>query len=144
MTTATMGTGVQHGEGGKALHVGLWVGQLVLAAMFGMAGVMKLTTPIPELAQMLPWAASLPEAMVRFIGASELAGGLGLVLPAATRIKPGLTALAAAGLAIIMVLASAFHLMRGEADALPINLGLLALALFVAWGRSKKAPIRRR
>lgn len=142
--TATLDHDANAGSSSKPLHHGLWAAQIVLAAMFGMAGAMKATTPIPELAATLPWAASVPEALVRFIGFAELAGAIGLVVPAALRIKPQLTALAAAGLALVMVLAGAFHLVRGEAAALPINLGLLALAAFVAWGRTTRASIRAR
>jgi putative oxidoreductase len=74
-------------------------------------------------------------ALLRFIGVAELAGGLGLILPAATRIRPMLTPLAALGLATIMTLAFVFHIQRGEWDALPVNAVLGALAAFVAWGR---------
>jgi len=69
------------------------------------------------------------------------AGALGLILPAVTRIRPKLTAAAGLGLVTVMVLAAAFHLSRGEAQVLPLNLTLGALAAFVAWGRSRKAPI---
>jgi hypothetical protein len=79
--------------------------------------------------------------LVRFIGASELLGGLGLVLPAATRIKPALTPLAGAGLITVMVLAALFHLTRGEFGAIPGNVILGSLAAFVAWGRWAKVRI---
>ena len=124
-----------------ALNIGLWLVQLVLAAMFGMAGVMKSTAPIADLTAQMGWPGVLPPALVRFIGVSELAAAIGLVLPAATRIKPQLTPLAAAGLVVIMVLAAIFHVARGEMGALPFNLGLGAAAAFVAWGRWQKAPI---
>jgi uncharacterized membrane protein YphA (DoxX/SURF4 family) len=119
----------------------LWAVQVVLALMFGAAGVMKATQPIATLAPSLPWTLDVPEALVRFIGASELAGAVGLILPALTRIRPGLTPLSALGLVVVMVLASAFHLSRGETGALPINAMLGGMAAFVAWGRSAKAPI---
>ncbi len=128
----------------KGFHVSLWVVQILLAALFGMAGVMKTTTPIAELITKLPWAGAIPEALVRFIGASELAAAFGLILPSATRIRPALTPLAAAGLALVMALAFVFHVARGETQALPINLVLGGLAAFVAWGRAKKAPISAR
>jgi putative oxidoreductase len=128
----------------KGLHIALWAAQVVLALAFGLAGFMKLTVPIDALAKSLPWASTVPAALVRFIGTSEAAGALGLVLPAATRIRPGLTPLAALGLVVIMVLAMLFHLSRGEAQALPINLVLGGLAAFVAWGRSRRAPIAAR
>lgn len=125
----------------KGLHLALWVVQGLLAAAFGLAGVMKTFTPIAELATKLPWVASAPEALVRFIGLSELAGALGLVLPALTRVKPGLTALAASGLLVVMVLAAGFHVMRGEAQLMAPSVVLGCLAAFVAWGRAKAAPI---
>jgi hypothetical protein len=128
----------------KALHVSLWVVQLLLAAAFGMAGVMKTTVPIAELARKMVWPGVVPAALVRFIGVSELAAALGLVLPAATRVRPILTPVAAGGLVLVMALAGAFHLSRGEAQMLPINLILGGLAAFVAWGRAKKAPISAR
>lgn len=127
----------------QAMNVALWITQLLLAAAFGMAGAMKATTPIAELAPKMPWVANLPH-LVRFIGASELAGALGLLLPALTRIKPWLTPLAAVGLTVVMVLAAAFHVSRGEYSVLPIPLLLGALAAFVAWGRTRKAPIAAR
>src|SRR5262245_44543886 len=124
----------------KGLHIGLWVVQVLLALGFGALGVMKLTTPIADLAKNMDWVVRMPW-LVRFIGASELAGAIGLVLPAVTRIKPGLTALAGAGLALVMVLAFGFHAMRGEFQSLPVNVLIGALAAFVAWGRFRKAPI---
>jgi putative oxidoreductase len=125
----------------RGIHIALWIVQVLLALNFGFAGFMKSTQPIEALVERLVWPGALPEALVRFIGVCELLGALGLILPAATRIKPVLTPLAAAGLATIMLLASVFHLSRGEARVVPINLVLGGLALFVAWGRRKKAPI---
>ena len=125
----------------RALHISLWIAQVLLAGMFLMTGVMKLTQPIDALAAQMPWVTSFAPAMVRFIGAAELAGALGLLLPSLTRIQPRLTVLAALGLVVVMVLASALHLSRGEGAMVPMNLALAALAAFVAWGRSKAAPI---
>ena len=128
----------------KALHVSLWIVQGMLAAAFGMAGVMKTTQPIAELARQMVWPGALPPGLVRFIGASELAGAVGLVLPAATRVKPVLTPVAALGLVTVMLLAIAFHASRGEWGMLPMNLAFAALAGFVAWGRFGRSPIRPR
>jgi uncharacterized membrane protein YphA (DoxX/SURF4 family) len=125
------------------MHILLWVVQILLACAFGMAGVMKSTQPVEALVQGgIAWAGQMPLAMVRFIGVSELLGAIGLILPAATKIKPLLTPLAALGLLTIMILAMAFHLSRGEVQATPINIVLGGLAAFIAWGRTKKAPIR--
>ena len=124
----------------RGLHIALWVVQVLLAVAFGMAGVMKTTTPIAVLAEKMAWVSSAG-GLVRFIGASELAAAVGLILPSATRIRPGLTPLAAAGLVLIMILAMPVHIARGEFSALPINLALGGLAAFVAWGRTRRAPI---
>lgn len=125
----------------KSLNIALWAAQVLLGGMFGMAGATKATRPIVELAQRMPWAAEIPEGLVRFIGVSELAGGIGLLLPALTRIRPGLTPLAAAGLTTIMALASMFHLTRGEWGGIVVNAVLGGVAAFIAWGRYRKAPI---
>jgi len=108
-----------------------------------MAGYMKVSQPISQLSAMLPFAAQVPEGLVRFIGAAELAGALGLILPAATRILPVLTPLAASGLLLIMVLAAGFHISRGEISNLPVNAVLGSLAAFIAWGRFNKPPTSR-
>ena len=124
-----------------ALHVTLWVAQVLLAAMFVMSGLMKLSQPIDALAASLPWVTSVPAMLVRFIGLAELAGALGLLLPSLTRIQPRLTALAALGLAVVMLLAAGFHATRGETAMIPMNAVLALVALFVAWGRGKAVPI---
>ena len=125
----------------KALNISLWIAQVLLAAMFLMAGLMKISQPIDKLSQMLPWASQVSEALVRFIGASELLGGLGLLLPSLLRIQPKLTPIAALGLALVQLFAIAFHISRGETAAIGMNFLLLAIALFIAWGRFKKYPI---
>lgn len=123
------------------LNISLWVVQVLLAVAFGFAGAIKATAPIADLIEKMAWPGAMPEGVVRFIGVSELAAALGLTLPSLTRIKPGLTPLAAAGLVVVMVLAAILHVTRGELGSLPANIGLAALAAFVAWGRWKMAPI---
>src|SRR5262245_31994424 len=108
----------------RSWNVALWVVQLLLAFMFAGAGFAKATTPFPDLAQTLPYTADLPGALVRFIGISEVAGGIGLLLPALTRVAPALTAWAGAGLAIVMALATVFHVSRGEWSGVPVTLVL--------------------
>src|SRR5438128_166430 len=121
---------------GKALPIALWVAQILLALAFGMAGWMKVSTPLAELLKNMPDMAGMPGGLIRFIGISELAGALGLLLPALTRIAPWLTPLAGVGLATIMVLATVFNLSHGEFPAIGVTLTLGALAVFVAWGRT--------
>jgi len=129
---------------GRALRIALWVAQIVLAAVFVSAGFVKLTTPIPQLAAMMPWAGQYSETFVRSIALVDLAGGIGILLPALTRILPRLTVLAALGCAVLQVIALLFHASRGEMPVTPLNVVLLALSLFVLWGRNSKAPIAAR
>ena len=124
-----------------ALRIGLWAAQGLIFFVFTAAGLVKLLTPIPQLAAMMPWTGEHSEAFVRSIGLIDLAGGIGILLPALTRILPRLTVLAALGCTVLQVLAIAFHVSRGEAVATPLNLVLLALAVFVLWGRGSRAPI---
>jgi hypothetical protein len=130
----------------KALGVSLWIGQILLCVLFGIAGVMKSLIPIPELvAHGINYASDLPLWLLRSIEVAELLGAIGILLPALTRIRPRLTPLAALGFTVIQVLAICFHASRGElARALPLNLVLLSLSLFVLWGRGKRLPIRPR
>ncbi|MFL6220093.1 MAG: DoxX family protein, partial [Actinomycetes bacterium] len=72
---------------------------------------------------------------VKMIGALEVLGAVGLILPAALDIAPILVPLAATGLGVIMLGAIVTHARRREPQAIVINLVLLALAAFVAWGR---------
>jgi uncharacterized membrane protein YphA (DoxX/SURF4 family) len=137
MNTLTLDTPVA----GKPIRFGLWTAQLLMALLYVYSGVMKFSTPIPQLAQMMPWTGDVPETFVRAIGAVDFAAGVGLVLPALTRILPGLTPLAAAGSTLLQVLAFGFHTSRGEYAVLLLNVILLALSVFVLWGRTKKAPI---
>lgn len=125
----------------KAIHVTLWVVQGLLAAAFLGAGVTKLTTPLETLVVQMPWFEGAMGRLVPLIGSAEVAAALGLILPSATRIKPRLTALAALGLVLIMAGAIATHAERGEWPNTAVNLILGGMAAFVAWGRSKQAPI---
>lgn len=127
-------------QSSKVLHISLWIAQVLLALLFGFAGIMKTTSPIEDLAQKgMTFVNDYGIGLVRFIGISELLGAIGLILPSALRIKPVFTPLAALGIAVIMVLATIYHLMHGEPFA--GSLAFLAISLFVAWGRFMKAPI---
>ena len=114
----------------------LWIVQGLLAALFLFAGGMKLITPVEVLSVMSPF----PGEFIRFIGVCEVFGAVGLILPYALRILPGLTALAAAGLVVIMVGATVSTLaIGGGLLALPtLLLGLLAA--LVAYGRRQPLP----
>ena len=128
----------------RGLRITLWVLQIALALFFVMVGYSHALAPFDQVAQQAIWMQHVPRALSLFIGHAELAGGLGLIVPAATRIAPWLTPLAALGLGTIMILAILFHIVRGEASVIGIPVVLAGLALFVAWGRWRKAAITRR
>ena len=126
---------------GRGLSIALWSAQIALAIVFALAGWMKVSTPAADLAKMAP---GFPLAFLRFIGVAELAGSIGIILPALTRIAPLLTPLASSGFVILMASAGVLHLVRGQFGELAVVVVLGALAYFVAWGRFKWVPIARR
>jgi uncharacterized membrane protein YphA (DoxX/SURF4 family) len=116
------------------MNIALWVAQILLGLMFLMAGVMKTFNP-SKVRETMSWAKNGSTGYILFVGISELLGGLGLLLPGALDIAPILTGIAAIGLAIIMVLAIAFHVKHKENQAIGMNVVLLLLAVFIAVGR---------
>jgi len=112
--------------------------QGLLALLFLFAGGVKLILPIAAMTKQI----ALPGWFLRFIGVAEVLGGIGLILPGITRIRTGLTSLAASGLVIIMIGATWITVAVGSiASALfPLAVGLLAA--FVAYARSRLAPLR--
>ena len=118
------------------MNIALWIAAGVLAVAFLAAGGVKVSTPRAKLQERMAWVEDFTDGQVKAIGAVELLGAIGVVVPGILKIVPILVPLAATGLAITMVLAFVMHARRGEAkESLGANLVLLALALFVAWGR---------
>ena len=129
----------------STFHRTLWVLQILLGFYFVGSGFGKVllydTVRYAQAPQSVAWFAAVPQPLIVFIGVVEVLGGVGLILPAMTRVKPMLTALAGAGLALTMVLATGFHLVRGEYVLVPTTVVLGAVAAFVAVGRSNHRPI---
>lgn len=112
----------------------LWIVQIILGLSFLMFGSMK-AFQYEKSKQTLPWVKDSKKGLVIFVGIAELLGGIGLILPTAFNIIPILTPIAASGIAIIMISATFLHLSRKENQSITINIVLLALAIFVAFGR---------
>lgn len=125
------------------LNALLWAGQALVGIAFIVIAWIKLTTPIPQLAAMWPWTGEFPVAMVRGLGLIDLAGGIGIILPTLTRIRPNLVVIAAACCALLQICAMAFHISRGEAEAAPVNVVFLVLSVLIFWGR-RKFPVQPR
>ena len=117
----------------------LWIIQVLLALVFLFAGGAKLVMSVAEMNAGSPMP--LPGPFLRFIGATEIAGALGLILPGALRIRPGLTPLAAAGLTIVMIGATVITVMTMSASMalLPFTVGVLAV--LVAYTRWRLHPL---
>lgn len=120
------------------MNLALWIVQWLLALLFLWAGVMKLVLPIEQMAGPV----SLPGPFLRFIGVAETFGGIGLILPGLLGVMPGLTPLAAAGLVVIMIGATAITLVGGDLTLALMPLVVGILAAFVAYGRWRLAPHR--
>jgi uncharacterized membrane protein YphA (DoxX/SURF4 family) len=115
------------------MNIALWIIAGLLAAAFAAAGLMKLAQPKTKLAESgMGWTEDFSDGQVKGIGALEVLGAIGLILPAALDIAPILTPIAATGLALLMVGAAVIHVRRGEQNMLPVNLVLGGLAAFVA------------
>ena len=123
------------------MNIALWIVQALLAALFLFSGVMKFVMPIEEMTKDMP---SMPGWFLQFIGVTEVLGALGLILPGLLRIRPGLTPLAAAGLAIIMIGATVLTVATGSVATALMPLVAGFFAAFVAYGRWRLAPHRDR
>jgi uncharacterized membrane protein YphA (DoxX/SURF4 family) len=117
------------------MNVAIWVLQVLLALAFLAAGLTKVSQPRQRLATSMGWVEDFSDPTVRAIGALELLGALGLLLPALTGVATVLVPLAAVGLAVLMVGAAITHRRRGELPLIGINAVLLVLAVVVAWAR---------
>jgi uncharacterized membrane protein YphA (DoxX/SURF4 family) len=129
------------------MSIALWVVQVLVAAAFLVSGATKLSQPKEKLVKMAerfqehrPWMEDFSQPTVRIIGALEVLGAIGIVLPSLTGIVPWLTPLAALGLVLTMIGAALTHLRRAEYGAIAVNAVLLILAALVAYGRFFVVP----
>ena len=117
------------------MGIALWVVQVLLAAVFLVSGATKLARPKEKLVKKWAWVEDFSQPTVLIIGALEVLGAIGIVLPALTGILPWLTPLAALGLVLTMIGAALTHLRRAEYGGIAVTAVLLILAAFVAYGR---------
>jgi uncharacterized membrane protein YphA (DoxX/SURF4 family) len=127
------------------MNTALWTMQVLWSVFFSITGFGKILWYKPALwnraLQEVPWPSAVPQNLSIFIGVCEFLGGVGLILPAMTGVKPKLTPFAAIGLTLVMILAAVFHIVRGEYNFVLINLVLGGIAAFIAYGRLFVRPI---
>src|SRR3954454_10801574 len=116
------------------MTIAVWIVSGLLAAMYLFAGANKSLLGVEKLNKQFPWSEAIGTPATRAVGVAEIIGAVGLILPPLTGIVPALAAWAAAGLALVQVAAIVLHVRRGEFKMLPMNVVLLALAVFVAVG----------
>lgn len=116
----------------RIVSVVAWILQIVLALAFLGAGVTKLVRPKPALVGAgMAWVDDFSDSTVKTIGALEVLGAVGLVLPAVTGVATWLVPVAAIGLVLTMAGAVVVHVRRKETFLPPLVLGVLALVLVV-------------
>ena len=115
----------------KKMNYTLWTLQCLLALLYLFAGGLKPILPVAELTGQL----ALPGVFLRFIGAAEVLGAAGLILPGLFRIRQELTPLAAGGLLIVMTGATLLLFTHPGAGSpvMPMVVGILDG--LVAWKR---------
>ena len=121
------------------MNIAVWIASVLLAAAYLFVGSMKLLTSKERLAEnpsMAGAAEALSASSIKLIGAVEVAGALGLILPWLTGVAPILTPAAAVGLALLQVGAAVFHGRRAEYKQWPVNAVFLAVAVFIAATRT--------
>jgi hypothetical protein len=122
------------------MNKAVWFLQILVALAFTGSGGMKLVTP-PDQLRLQPnmaWAADFGDRDIKAIGAAEILGAVGLIVPAATGIMPVLTPVAGAALAALMGGAAYTHIQRHEAPIAPLVLGTLALTAGLLRGRQPR------
>ena len=124
------------------MNMFLWILAIALAAVFVASGAMKLLALREQQIEKTPYAEDFPHSVIQGIGALEILGALGLVVPALTGIATILVPLAAAGLAITMVFGALVHARRGDPFRAMLPSMLLALgSVVVAWSRFGPYPL---
>jgi putative oxidoreductase len=123
------------------VNILLWVLQTLLGIYFFATGIVHFIVP-PGLPAPMAWMYELSPGLHYFSGTAEILAGMGLILPGLTRIQTRLTPLAGLGLVLVMAGAAIWHVTRGEFANIVMNIILMGLAGFVAYGRWKLSPLK--
>jgi uncharacterized membrane protein YphA (DoxX/SURF4 family) len=123
------------------MKIVLWVVSVLVAVVFLLIGGLKLVTSAADLSASSP---GVPVALLRIAGVTEVLGALGLILPAATRILPILTPVAATGLALQMIGAVITNVAVGAYTAIPMAVVLMLVSAWIAWLRFGRYTVQPR
>jgi uncharacterized membrane protein YphA (DoxX/SURF4 family) len=123
------------------MKIVLWLLQVLLAAVFLAHGLFMIAPPAAFLDLI---NAQLGQTFRLFLGGAEVLAAIALIIPGLVRIFPWLTPLAATGLMLVMVSATALHLSRGEISSAITTAVLLLLTTVVAYMRWKVKPLAAR
>src|SRR5687767_9328457 len=108
----------------RKLNIALWSVQVFVGLFIALAsGVPKFFLPPESLNMPIP----LAQPFLYFIGAMEILGGLGLILPGLTRMQPRLTVLAASGLVLLTICAAVYQLIARQPESAVFALAVGAL-----------------
>ncbi len=124
----------------------LWAFQIIMMLAFGLFGLQKVFIAIPDLIAMgMLWIEDFPAWQVRLIGLLEAAGAAGLIMPYVVKAVPkSIVPLAAAGLALMMIGASATHVVRGDpALSVIVTTVLFVMGVTVALKRHRQFKYER-
>lgn len=114
------------------MSIFVWIVSGLLCLAYLAAGGFKAFGPDARLYAAFPWAKQVGIASTRIIGALEILGALGLILPILLDVAPILAPIAALGLVAVQIAAMIFHIQRHEFSNLPVNVAMLVLAAIVA------------
>jgi len=117
----------------KVILIAVWIAKIILAISFIWGASLKLFLSIEKLSAMWPWTAEVPVAVVKFTGIIDLLGGIGIIAPVILSLNPKITQITAFAIIVLMICGSVFHICRGEASQIGINVFFAFLASFIVW-----------
>lgn len=115
------------------MNIALWILQGLAAALFLATGSVKVLRSKEQIVKNphLGWANDFSDGQIKAIGAAEVLGGAGLVLPWWLGIVPILTPIAAVCLGVIMIGAAVTHAKRKEPFVPVVVLTLIVFGIGV-------------
>lgn len=115
------------------MEIAYWILGGLLAVFYLYSGGIKVVQSQDRLRPMMGWVDQIPMPLVRVIGALEVLGAIGLILPPLTGVAPGLALAAAIGLVLVQIGGIVTHVLRGELKVIGLNIALLIAAAITAW-----------